>query len=73
MYHRLLAECFPYDDLGTLYECVTSDCFYHETLLSYDECTWKHKWNGESLPLLPHCPSCGLVMQEYEDPDGSKT
>jgi len=73
MYHRLLADCFPYEDLPTLYQCVSRGCFYYETLLKYDECDWKHEWNGESLPLLPKCPSCNETLDEYEDPDGSTT
>jgi len=72
MFHRMLTECFPYDDLPALYECVSADCFYHETLLKRDEVNWKHKWNGESLPLLPFCPACSKQMTQYEDPDGKK-
>jgi len=73
MFHRMLAECFPFDDLPALYECVTTDCFYRETLLKMDEVDWRYKWDGESLPLVPCCPSCGLKMVGYEDSDGTKT
>jgi len=73
MFHRVLADCFPYEDLPTLYACVRVECFYYETLLNARECVWKHRWDGEALPLVPFCPSCRERLTEYEDPDGSTT
>jgi len=67
MFHRLLAECFPYEDLPTLYACVEKSCFYHETLMKTDECVWKHQWDGEALPLIPFCPACDKQLTEYEE------
>jgi len=69
MYHKSLAECFPYSELPTLYNCENSQCFYNSTLLNHREVIWKNRWTGEALELLPFCPSCECQLVDYEDPD----
>jgi len=73
MYHRLLSDCFPYEDLPVLFECINQHCFYHETLLKWSEVVVKEEWNGETLEPVPKCPSCNTTMARYEDPDGKTT
>jgi len=72
MYHKTLAECFPYDELPLLYECANRHCFYHETLMKITETSHKTEWCplAEDVLDFPACPSCGRVLDEYEDPDG---
>jgi len=71
MYHKTLAECFPYSELPTLYECTDPECFYSATLLNHRDVTWKNLWNGVELVLAPYCPSCDTMLTLYEDPDGT--
>jgi len=69
MYHKSLAECFPFEELPTLYCCGNPQCFYNQTLLNHRESVWKNRWNGEALILVPFCPSCECQLEDYEDPD----
>jgi len=70
MFHKTLAECFPYEDLPVLFMCENEHCFYNETLLKWSEVVPKDEWNGEELEVVPKCPSCNRTMGRFEDPDG---
>lgn len=67
MFIKLLADCFPVEDLPVLYECCEKQCFYFETLMKTDEVVWKHRWckQSEDLLLQPFCPSCETQLERY--------
>lgn len=73
MFHRTLAECFPYEDLPRLWECPNVHCFYHETLMKWSEVRPHERWihSQGDLGVVATCPSCHAECVPYEDPDGA--
>lgn len=71
MYSVRLAECFPSEDCGVLYECCLPECFYFETLMKATELVWKHRYDHtfEDVVLDPYCPSCHNKMELWVHPD----
>ena len=57
---------------GVMYECANPDCFYCESMMTFEDVTWKPLWNSEieDLDLVPHCASCGEPMMIWRD-DGT--
>lgn len=72
MYHILLVECFPSEDLPVLYECVNRECYFHETLMKWSEVEVKERWSHqhEDLIVVPICPACHDECEEWSDQDG---
>jgi len=67
MYHRTLAECFPSEEIGTLWFCSFEACFYHDSLMKWSEVETKEEWNGVDLEVVPKCPSCQRTLRRYEE------
>jgi len=72
MYHKLLAECFPREELPLLYQCVNKPCFYYDTLMVVSETSYRTEWCplAEDVLDFPACPSCNSLLEEYTE-DGT--
>jgi len=71
MYHRHLADCFPDENLPTMWCCPEVRCFYFEVLFTWSEVIPKEKWSKpkQDLAVVATCPSCGTNMLEYQQED----
>jgi len=71
MFNRRLADCFPFEELPSLWYCPLPECFYHEVLMKMGEVVWKDQWDPaiENLRPFPRCPSCNHLMSEYGEHD----
>lgn len=51
--------------------CGNMNCFYYETIFSYDEVVMRHEYNynAQDLILVAFCPSCDERMEDYNPED----
>lgn len=69
MFSRVIAECFPSEDLPVLFACETRECFYYETLFKPSEAVPKETYDPKHSMMVVQlrCPSCDSVLQEWSD------
>lgn len=71
----MLQPKLPFRNVGLLYECSNTSCFYDGALLKFDEVVWKHYYNHEmeDLDMRSTCPACGDPMMIWHDTDEDTT